>query len=630
MRVRRWLPAAAVLLTLLGGAACHEDSGVAVKSLNFDGNTAFDDARLKAILATRQSGWLPWSTKHYFDRAEFDADARRLIAFYTDHGYPHARIAGIDVQFNDKKDAVNLTIRIEEGAPLVVESVQFFGFEGLPDAAMASLRDGAVATGQPRDADRIGATRDLAARLFRDNGYPYASVQVNDRRIGETDRVVVNVQAQPGPLSYFGEVGIAGLKSVGEHVVTRELTFHRGDLYRESEITKSQQRLLELGLFSFAHIAAATTLPAGGQVPMRVTVTEALPRALRLSGGYGSEEHFRGSAQWSHLNFLGGARHADVEAKYSGIDRGTRFTFVEPYLLRRGFSFSLSGTAWHTNQLTYETGTYGGRASVAYHSDTGVTGIREPVHYEVQVGYVNEYLRYGITEESLDDLSRRLERIALGLDPDTGRGAGTLSAVDFDFERVAVDDAMNPHRGTIASLHVEQAVRLARGSYNFREVLAETRGYLPFGKSVVWANRARAGKLFAQNIDDMPFASRYFSGGSNSVRGWGRFEISPLNSDGLPVGGRSLLELSSELRFPIRGKLTGVAFVDAGAVRSDVSEIQGNDLRYAVGPGLRYLTPIGPVRVDVGYQLNPVPGLIINGAEQTREWRIHFSIGQAF
>jgi outer membrane translocation and assembly module TamA len=363
---------------------------------------------------------------------------------------------------------------------------------------------------------------------------------------------------------------------------------------------------------------------------MRVTVTEAPPRALRLSAGYGSEEHLRGSAQWSHLNFFGGAHHADAEAKYSGIDRGTKFTFVEPYLLRRGLSFSLGGTAWHTNQLTYETGTYGGRASVAYHSDTGVTPGREPVHYEVQVGYVNEYIRYGITAESLADHSRRQERIALGLDPDTGRAAGTLAAIDVDLERVAVDDAMNPHRGTIASLHLEQASRALHGTYSFREVLAEARGYIPFGKSVVWANRTRAGKLYARDIADMPFASRYFTGGSNSVRGWGRFEISPLNEDGLPVGGRSLLELSSELRFPIRGRLTGVAFIDAGTVRSDVSQFQFDDLRYAVGPGLRYLTPIGPVRADIGFQLNPVPGLIINGSEQKRPWRIHFSIGQAF
>jgi outer membrane protein assembly complex protein YaeT len=629
MRVRRWVTLA-VLITTIGGAACHEEGGVTVKSLQFEGNSTFDDARLKAVLATRESGWLPWSPKRYFDRAEFDTDARRLVAFYADRGYPHARIAGLDVQLNDTKDAVDLTIRIEEGAPLVIEEVRFFGFDDLPENVRALLNDVPVKAGQRRDADSINSLRSLSARIFRDNGYPFASIQVNDRRLGESDRVLVNVQAQPGPLSYFGEIGVAGLKSVGERIVVRELTFKPGDLYRESEITKSQQRLVELGLFSFAHIAPATTGPQGTQVPMRVTVTEGLPRALKLSGGYGSEERLRGSAQWSHLNFLGDARHADAEAKWSWIDRGAKFTFVEPYFVRRGFALNVSGIAWHTSQLTYETGTYGGRATLLYHADGGASGGREPVHYEVRLGYVNEFLRYGITAESLDNLALRQERISLGLNPDTGRSSGTLAAIDFSVNRIAVDDALNPRRGTIVALQLEQAARALHGSYNFRAVVADGRGYIPLGRSVVWANRARIGALFARHIADMPFSERYFLGGSNSVRGWGRYEISPLNRDGLPVGGRSLLELSTEMRFPILGKFTGVAFLDAGSVQPGPAEFALSSLRYAAGPGIRYLTPIGPIRADVGVQLNPVPGLVINGVEQKRQWRIHFSIGQAF
>ena len=625
MRVCRWL----VLLSAIGVAGCHDTSGIVVRSLTFAGNSAFDAARLRAVLATRQSGWLPWAAKHYFDRAEFEADTNRLRAFYADRGYLDARITGVDVKLNDAKDAVDLTVRISEGAPVVIDAVAFEGFEELSGPAKQSLNGVALKAGQPRDQDAIRATRDLGARLLRDNGYPHANVQITEQATSDPKHVRMTVHADPGQKATFGEIGITGLQSVGERVVQRELTFRPGDPYRESEATKSQQRLLELGLFQFAHIAPDSEDAAQTQIPMRITLAESPPRELKLSAGYGSEERARGTVQWNHLNFFGGARRATADAKYSSIDRGGKLTFVEPYLLRRGISFNLSGTAWRTDQLTYSTNTYGGRATVIFHGDAGIAGPREPVHREIRVGYINEYLRSGITD-SLGDLSLREQRIALGLNPDTGRAAGTLGAVDVDIERTAVDDAMNPRSGTVMTLHFLQAARALHGSYHYQEVMAEGRAFLPVGSSLVWANRARLGTLFAVSVDDMPFSARYFLGGSTSVRGWGRYEISPLDPQGLPVGGRSLVEISSEVRFPVAGKLRGVAFVDAGRVGADSHDFGFGDLRYAVGPGLRYLTPIGPVRVDLGFQLNPIPGLLINGVPETRHWRLHFSIGQAF
>jgi outer membrane translocation and assembly module TamA len=113
------------------------------------------------------------------------------------------------------------------------------------------------------------------------------------------------------------------------------------------------------------------------------------------------------------------------------------------------------------------------------------------------------------------------------------------------------------------------------------------------------------------------------------VRGWGLYEISPLAS-GLPIGGDSMMAFSEELRSALVGNLGGVLFLDAGNVWAESFGQNVSDLRYAIGSGLRYQTPIGPVRFDYGYQLNPEPGLLVNGEPQTRRWRVHFSIGQAF
>ena len=128
----------------------------------------------------------------------------------------------------------------------------------------------------------------------------------------------------------------------------------------------------------------------------------------------------------------------------------------------------------------------------------------------------------------------------------------------------------------------------------------------------------------------MPFSKRYFLGGATSLRGWGRYQVSPLDQNGLPIGGRSRIEVSSEARFRLSEKLYGAFFVDAGGVGSSDWNVENIQIRYDVGPGLAYHTPIGPIRADFGYQLNPIEGLVIDGVPSTRRWRLHVSFGHAY
>jgi outer membrane translocation and assembly module TamA len=169
------------------------------------------------------------------------------------------------------------------------------------------------------------------------------------------------------------------------------------------------------------------------------------------------------------------------------------------------------------------------------------------------------------------------------------------------------------------------------GSYNYVAGTIEARHFLPIARRFVLANRVSVGSIDPSGNDpaNVPFHKRIFLGGASSNRGWGRFELSPL-SDGFPIGGLSMFDASTEIRFPIAGRVGGVFFLDYANVWTDPWMIDLGDLRYSVGPGIRFQTPIGPVRADVGYQLNPLDGLLIDGEPQDRRWRIHFSIGQAF
>jgi translocation and assembly module TamA len=128
----------------------------------------------------------------------------------------------------------------------------------------------------------------------------------------------------------------------------------------------------------------------------------------------------------------------------------------------------------------------------------------------------------------------------------------------------------------------------------------------------------------------VPFFKRQFLGGASSLRGWGRFEVSPLSGSGLPIGGFSALESSGEVRVLVRDRLILVAFIDAGNAWARGGRLVLSELLYDVGPGLRYITPIGPIRVDLARQLTPIEGLVINGLPESRRWRLHIGIGQSF
>ena len=612
-------------------ASCRETGDVQVTSIKLRGVTAVEVSEIKSILGTQESGFLPWSRKRFFDRPEFDRDVKRIEAFYADRGYPNAKVVGVDVALNEAKDKVAITVDINEGEPTIVENVALDGFDAVPADHVERLQGRLpIAAGKPRDQRLILASHDMAVAELRDHGFPYASVRMVERPGSSDTRVQLTVAAEPGPEAVFGPISIEGDVSVNEQVIRREIAFDEGDQYQLSRITETQRRLYNLELFQFANVVPRLPEDRSTQVPVTVTVAEGKHRRLQLAGGYGSEEKARGRINWRHVNFGGGARTGEVEAKASSLEQGLRGSFHEPFLFQRGLSLRLSGSTWWADEPVYEYRSSGGR--VTLRKDFGRAGVggERGVRNVVSATFVQEYEDYTIAPTVLLDRAFRDELIALGLDPETGRGTGTVTALEVDFERNTAAQPLDPRQGYVVSAHVEKAGQFLRGTFDYTELSGEVRGYVPLGTRFVWATRARSGTLAGPTAALIPFYKRYFVGGSSSVRGWGRYQVSPLTPAGQPIGGRTMMEVSTEARFGIRGKLGGVLFLDGGNVWQGPWEVQLNKLRWAVGPGIRYDTPIGPMRFDFGVQLNPIEGLVLEGNPEKRKWRVHFSIGQAF
>ena len=618
---------------LMVAVGCKEEGGVKVSSFTFKGAKAVTPAQLKSVLATTASSRLPWGEKHYFSRDQFDADLKRIVAFYRDRGYPDAGIKSSDAKLNADQTSVDITVEIDEGQPIRVEQIVFQGFDALPAQHRASLDNQLpLKVGKPLDRALLQASRESALDELRDHGFPYASVTMSEKPGTSERNRVVSFVADPGPLATFGPIEIVGNTSVGDNVIRRQLTYRPGRPFRQSAIQQSQRKLYGPELFEFAIVEPVRTEDKPKEIPTRVTVTEGKHRRVNFGVGYGSEEKGRVEVDWRHVNFLGGARTAGVLARYSGFDRGVRLNLKEPYFFSPRYDLNLAGQTWHTSEPAFTLDTNGGRATISRQFRRGGGPVlRSRPSATLSFTYANEWEQYSISNEALADPTFRDELIALGLDPRTGTGRGTRSAVILDGGRNTTNNLLDAKQGYVASAHLEQAGKWLGGTWDYYELTTEGRYFRSFG-NVVAAVQARLGSIdaFGDQEAGVPFFKRYFLGGATNLRGWGRFEVSPLSGEGLPIGGAAFVNFSTELRAPIWRSLGAVLFLDGGNVWTDPWKFKLNDLRYDVGPGLRYQTPIGPFRIDVGYQLNPIPGLLVNGEEQPRRIRIHFSIGQAF
>jgi outer membrane protein assembly complex protein YaeT len=608
---------------VVAASACREAGVISVHSINFKGVKGVDESALKNALVTKPSSKFFWGAKHFFNRSQFDNDLKRIVAFYSDRGYPQARVSNFDIKLSAKQDAVDVTLTIDEGEPVVVAAVDYQGFDVIPEAHLNSVKkDAPVQLNKPRDKQQVLTAREMALNELRDHGYPYATVRVDED--DGTDGLLAKLTfvGDPGKLAHFGPTTVQGNETVSEGVILRQVTFKPGDIYRRSRIQDLQQRLYGMALFQFVNVEPLDVEQQPDVVPTRITVAEGKHQRVNLGVGYGTEEQARIDAEYHRLNFLGGAREAGAHARWSSLDRGLQLDFLQPYLFDPHASLKLVGQQWYSYTPAYNSRTTGATATATYRLRQRTTA---------SISFTSEYDASSIASNVESNAALRSYLIALGLNPDTNEQRGQLNSFKIEGHHSTADNLLNPRKGYQLTLSIEQAGRLLPGTFKFTQVTGEARHYLPIGDRFSWANRAQLGNISAPADDPsaVPFSRKFFLGGATSVRGWGRYELSPL-VDGLPVGGNSMFQFSSEARATIRGSLGAVVFYDTGNVWTNSWAINLGDLRHAVGTGLRYTTPVGPLRFDIGYQLNPIPGLLVNGNPQTRRWRMHFSIGQAF
>ena len=701
--VRRVVVAVAFLAGAAASAHAQDTScdpgDVEVRSLDFEGNRAFDDDELADAIVTTPSSWARrWfrviSTRRCLDRVELPRDVLRLALFYRNRGFYEVQVDTVLRPVGS--GGVQVTFAIAEGPPTVVDSVAVTGLETVRSGERLS-RDLPVRRGRPFDRYRNEATRDTLVRRLRNNGYPNAQVLLNFDVDRVARRASVSYDVVPGAFARFGQVDIVidpleeGKEpELSRRTVRRALGIRRGGTYRESALEDAKRSLYQSDAYRHVEVTRLTDTTGArpdSVVDVRVTVAENFMHAARVGAGWGTLDCFRAQGSFVDRDFLDGRGRLELTGRLSkvGIGRPLRAVprfceltteleddrysdtlnyYVSATLrqpVRAGLNAIPTITLYSERRSEYKaflrTTPIGGVASF----DFPRRGLRpaSTVAYQVEQGRT--------TAEPA--LFCAVFNLCTEEDRQQVQESRKLAVLSGSVTRDRTDNPLEPTRGSLARFELRHAISArpfnteylgflgsSGGASQFNRATGDLAWYRRIGSNVL-AARLRVGAVFGSRIrltgstlGFIPPQERLYAGGPNSVRGFRQNELGPavyvvsnvdreiardsagnvlLDPDGnpyyfyslkrdaagqdsvgrvrtVPIGGNSVIVGTVEyrMRSPFLRDLVQLAtFVDFGQVwnRGDSLNFSLRDLKITPGAGVRVYTPVGAIRVDVGY-----------------------------
>lgn len=468
-----------------------------------------------------------------------------------------------------------------------------------PDASfkVPTAADIGLAVGDPANAQRVlDAETRLLGRTLR-QARPLA--KLGQRRAvidNDTKEMEVTLRVTPGPRADFGAIVFSGDSGVKESFLRRRLPFSTGDAFDPDLVDKGRNSLVQTNLFSIVRVDIGTALDADGRIPVTYDVTPRLHRSVGGGVGYQTDTGAEVHAYWENRNLFSAGERLRAQATLGQTDQELDLSFRKPdiFIPRLALLGSANASSKHTD--AYDSDSLSAGTGLEYAFTDRVTGT-----FGIAYRYAD------IKEEDEDE-----ETYGLVSFPAT---------IDWDFS----DDLLDPSTGgRIKLFGAPYFDTLGTGTRFYKTQVTHSRYFsLLDEKRLVLALRGSLGAMDGASREDIPADERFYAGGGGSVRGIGYQLAGPLDDDDNPLGGRSLAEFSVELRTRFTESIGGVAFLDGGNVFDNAVPDFDEPLRLGTGAGLRYITPIGPLRFDVGVPIDRRRGV-------DDAYQVYISIGQAF
>ena len=541
-----------------------------------------------------------------FNDEIFKQDLETIKDLYAEHGYIDAQITDARVDFLENAKRVSLTIVVEEGDQYFVKSIEAAGNTVFDDARLI-----AFATTIPGNHyNRIQVEQDAykMQEFYSDQGYILAGVKPRIAVDRKNKKIGVTHQVSERDLIYIAKVHVKGNVKTKDAVIRRELTVLPGDRFDGAKIRRSRQKLLNTQFFKDVYMETDDTDDPKYR-DLIFEVEEQKTGQFNFGAGFSSNDSLIGQIQITQNNFdllnpptfTGAGQRLNLALSPGTVTNEYRLGLMEPYFL--GYSFAAGFDLYYRD-----------REYTEYDQQSQGAGFRfgKRITDFSSVGINYNYSSYEISNVDIDA-------------PDTIKdeeGDRTKSSVTLSYTNDTRDSYMDPTTGHRYTASVEFAGGPFGAETDLVKLVGEARWYRPLVRKLVLMTRLEAGIVDEYGDSDIvPLFERFFGGGSNSVRGYDFRDVGP-REDGDPVGGKSKLEGTLEVSYPVVDMIRTYAFFDFGQVWGKVEDFGSEKINTSVGLGIGLRTPVGPLRLDYGYPLNP--------DDDQGNGRLHFTTGISF
>ena len=577
---------------------------VRIDEIEFEGNEAFSDRTLNGIMQTKEEWILSFVTgAGNLNRDVLKADVERLTAWYYDHGYVTVQIA--EPRIERREGGLGVTIAITEGEQFTVGKVAVKG-KDVPEVTGDVLGKLRTRAGEVFEASTLRDDVQLLTDRMSEDGYAFAKIDPETIINTQDKTVEVTFQVERGSPVTVERIEVTGNTKTRDYVVRREMRLQEGELFSGTRLRKSRESLQRLGFFSEVNI---TTRKAATEDKMDVLVDvkEAQTGAFSAGAGFSSADNLLFNVRIQENNLFGRGQRLLFNADVGSIRRNIILSFTEPYFRGTPLTVGLDAFSWRLRFDEFAREGTGGSVSFTY----PVTAWGYDTLWGFPLDEVRVGASYRLEHAEINDLDFFAPRSIRAEE-----GSSVISSVTPKLSRNTLNHAFDPTDGSYQDLSLELA---GLGGEQFVKAEARGRWYYTFWKPKNWGDITYSiGANLAYGVgdeglsgDEIPLFERYFPGGINTIRGFESRSLGPRENrknrfgevvSNSPIGGSTQFILNNELIFPLVPGigLKGVIFTDIGNAYTADEVWSWDETRIAVGAGARWLSPLGPLRVELG------------------------------
>jgi outer membrane protein insertion porin family len=563
----------------------EEGPKIKIRKIVTEGNKALSAGKIKGVMETKEWWLFSFITSSgYYQKERMEMDVERIRDLYFNNGYIKVVIGEPAIRLTEDKKGMTITIPVSEGDQYRVSSISLSGNKVFSDDVIRKRIS--MAPEKPFSKGTLRKDILSISELYSESGYALITV-TPDLVPDENNKLVqVALKIDEGEKYRIGRIEISGNTKTRDKVIRREVRLDEGDVFNSSLLKRSYERINNLNFFETVELVPKPH-PEEKLVDVDIKVKERPTGFFSIGGGYSSVEKFIAMIELTQGNLFGRGQFIKLRAELGGRTTYYDITFRDPWFLDKPLSFSTNVYKISKEYPEYDKEATGFGMSL---------GKRFREYWWGELAYNFENAKISNVDEDDPDVSDIIKDQI---------GTSTTSSITPSLTRDSRDNYLDPSKGSRNSIYTTFAG--LGGSNKFFKGEADSAWFFPLGSTTVML-RGRLGYAAGFGGEELPLYERFYVGGINTVRGLGYGDAGPKDDDGDPIGGTEELIFNIEYIFPLISeiRLKGVVFFDAGNSYENFKNF--GDLRYTTGAGVRWISPVGPVRIEWGYNLDKKPG----------------------